>query len=91
MSFGVNFDDDDYARLVARGSMARCNTSGQLFNWWSVEVTARYLDCSVFKCPACQGRHDDRPSWHGGPDDRMGFSIVRDHEPLLSRYPYFLA
>lgn len=77
---GANFTADDFPKLMESGRIAHCSTSGRLFDWWNVEVTARYSDCSVFRCPACKGTHDDRPSWHGGPDDRMGFSILRAPE-----------
>lgn len=48
-----------------------------MFDIGRVKVEARYADCSVFRCPACNVQHDDRPAWHGGPLDHMGYRDVR--------------
>jgi rubredoxin len=50
----------------------QCTSCRLIFDAGKVEVTARYSDCSVWKCPGCGRTHDDRPSWSGGAGVRTG-------------------
>lgn len=44
---------------------ATCNRTGRVVDLGTVEVIARYADCSVFDCPACGARAvDDREGVH---------------------------
>ena len=43
----------------------RCNRCGHIHDAGQVTVTARYADCSVWNCPGCGTRVDDR-TWGGG-------------------------
>lgn len=63
---------------LKRDQLAVCDSTGKYFNIGLVEVVARYADCSVFKCPACNGVHDDRVSFYGRDrNSRNGFTMVR--------------
>lgn len=37
---------------------------GRVFDIGYVTIVARYADCSVFRCPGCNGLIDDRPGIH---------------------------
>lgn len=65
----TRFDTDIFGRIVALPdvdgmfSPVRCRC-GQVYDLGKVEVTARYLDCSVWKTPCCKRTADDRgPGW----------------------------
>lgn len=38
----------------------RCTWCGHVYDLTRVEVTARYLDCSMWRCPGCKTLVDDR-------------------------------
>ncbi len=48
-------------------SPVRCNHCGRIYDLGKVTVEARYLDCSVWKCPHCSVTVDDR-TWKSRPD-----------------------
>jgi hypothetical protein len=49
-------------------SPVRCRC-GQVYDMGTVTVTARYLDCSVWRAPCCNRQVDDRgPGWKSVPD-----------------------
>lgn len=50
----------------------QCLGCHHVFDAANVEVTARYADCSVWRCPGCGAAHDDRPAWGRGPGVRNG-------------------
>lgn len=66
--YGLRHPDPIVDRLLAeqvRDMMfpVRC-VCGQVYDMGRVEVTARYLDCSVWKAPCCGRIADDRgPGW----------------------------
>lgn len=63
---------DMYGNLTyepdTRGMLApgRCKRCHQIHDSGSVEVVARYQDCTVWKCPNCGAHIDDRPIGWGG-------------------------
>lgn len=47
----------------------RCTRCSGVYDVATVEVTARYADCSVWVSPCCQQTVDDRPAgWVARPD-----------------------
>jgi hypothetical protein len=70
---------DVFGRLVELADVSgmtspvRC-ACGQVYDLGKVEVTARYLDCSVWKAPCCGRTADDRYE--------SGWSIVRHYTKL---------
>lgn len=78
---GANFTADQYETLLAQGKLARCNSTGRLFDWWNVEVIDQYADCTGFRCPCCKQRHDDRMGWGSDPDARMGYRVIPRPRP----------
>jgi len=75
--FNSRMTDGDLS-ILKRGMLAQCDSTGEYFNIGEVEVTARYADCSMFKCPSCGNSHDDRVKW-GARDSsvRNGFTMVK--------------
>lgn len=68
-------EDRVYMDLVPRyvgpgvgGMLApvRCKWCHQVHDSAKVDVLRRYSDCSVWKCPNCGTRIDDRPESWGG-------------------------
>jgi hypothetical protein len=67
------FDVDDSGRFryihdaqEAEGmtSPVRCRHCRHVYDLGKVEVTARYADCSMWRCPGCKILADDRkPPW----------------------------
>lgn len=55
-------------------SPVRCLHCGRVYDLGQVEVTARYLDCSVWKTPCCHRVVDDR--------GETGWKTLRDYERL---------
>lgn len=51
----------------------RCNC-GQVYDLGSVEVTARYTDCSVWRTPCCRRTVDDR--------GETGWTSRKDYEVI---------
>lgn len=43
----------------------RCTRCDHVYDLGKAHVTARYLDCSVWKCPGCGITVDDRPAGWG--------------------------
>lgn len=63
-----------------------CNGCGEVFDLTMVEVTARYADCSEWKCPGCGRQHDDRQKWGAEVWVRMGYTdLARKAEGLQKR------
>ena len=55
----------------------RCRQCGETFSLGSVEVTARYADCDLFKAPCCGATCDTRMRWGGPSWARMGYDDMR--------------
>lgn len=69
---------------------AKCRGCGHVYNLGTVTVTARYDDCSVWKCPGCNRTVDDRPGMRGyvevdAPDDDLIEPAPRTHHDLIAR------
>lgn len=45
---------------------ARCLRCGHVHDASKVEPTARYADCTVWRCPRCKAQIDDRAGGWGG-------------------------
>lgn len=52
----------------------RCRRCGGVYDLGKVEVTARYLDCSVWKTPCCHQTVDDR--------GETGWTLRKDYERI---------
>jgi hypothetical protein len=52
----------------------RCTHCGGVYDLGTVEVTARYVDCSMWKAPCCGVLVDDR--------GETGWKSLRDYERL---------
>lgn len=71
----------DPGRLMAERELiadmtfpVRCTHCGRLYDLGKVEVTARYLDCSVWRSPCCRLTVDDRGS--------TGWKTLKDYVEL---------
>ena len=53
---------------------ARCAYCMHVYDLAAVEVTARYADCSVWKCPGCGTTVDDR--------GETGWKSTKDYYPI---------
>lgn len=78
---GAVYDHAMAERVRGMSSPVRC-ACGQVYDLGKVEVTARYLDCSVWKAPCCKRVADDRgPGWssvrHYTELDRNGREVQR--------------
>ncbi len=67
------FRDDLRRRMVAgvdtMTSPVRCAHCGRYYDLGTVEVAARYTDCSMWISPCCRRQVDDRGSfWKSSPD-----------------------
>ena len=51
---------DDFERIADMFQPVRCAGCGGVYDLGKVEVTARYVDCSVWKAPCCGRVSDDR-------------------------------
>lgn len=54
-------------------SPVRC-TCGSVYDLAAVEVTGRYVDCSVWRAPCCGREADDR--------GETGWKTIKDYTPL---------
>lgn len=73
---GTRYELDVFGRLVPVGNdrmmfPVRCRRCGNIHDSAKVEVTARYADCSCWKCPGCGTTLDDRPAGWGGSVDKL--------------------
>ena len=61
---------------VTRGmtSPVECAYCHQVYDLGTVTVTARYMDCSVWKSPCCDRTVDDR--------GETGWKSIKDYYPL---------
>lgn len=57
----------------------RCNHCRGVYDLGSVEVIARYTDCSVWRCPHCDALVDDR--------GETGWKSRKDYEPVREGEP----
>jgi hypothetical protein len=62
----------------------RCTRCGKVYDLGMVEVTARYADCSMWKCPGCGVTCDDRV-WRGGV---RGYVHIGDTETDIWGNPF---
>ena len=69
----------EQSRLAEMATPVRCTHCGGVYDLGAVEVTARYVDCSVWKSPCCRRTVDDRgPGWTpGGADYERLDPVVR--------------
>lgn len=82
----MNDNEIDAAR---KGLMAICRLKNQWFNLGEVEITERYADCTLFKCPACKRIHDDRVQMGShDPNVRNGYNVI-DAEMMKAFFPSF--
>lgn len=59
----------DWNEVGSMTSPVRCAHCGSVYDLGAVVVTARYLDCSVWKSPCCKRTVDDRgPGWKPAAD-----------------------
>lgn len=58
----------------------KCTRCPKVYDTGYVEVTARYADCSMWKCPGCGRQCDDR-EWTGV----CGWTRIR-REPVFDIY-----
>lgn len=58
--FQQRIADAEFAKTAGMMSPVRCSHCGGIYDLGSVEVAARYTDCSVWKSPCCQRTVDDR-------------------------------
>lgn len=65
------------AEIEAMTSPVRCAHCGQIYDLGTVEVTARYVDCSMWKSPCCRRMVDDR--------GETGWKSTKDYYPLDRR------
>jgi len=63
---------------MANPGEVRCTWCLKTYNVMDVHVIARYSDCSVWRCPHCKARVDDR-TWKGIPD----YHEVTDNAPIF--------
>lgn len=75
-----DFTMKDYVECLESGSLAKCDRTGKFFNDRKVEVTSRYADCSMFKCPQCKKEHDDRINFNsrGNRNKRNGYTKIQN-------------
>ncbi len=62
---------------MAASDLYTHSSCGRTFDIGHVTVTARYADCSVFKCPGCGAHIDDRPGVHLRPADARERGTIR--------------
>jgi hypothetical protein len=62
---------DETAGMV---SPVRCAYCSRVYDLGTVTVTARYMDCSVWKSPCCDRTVDDR--------GETGWKSIKDYYPL---------
>ena len=55
----------DRADVSGMMSPVRCTRCSRVYDLGKVTVTARYTDCSVWRCPGCGITVDDRPAGWG--------------------------
>lgn len=57
----------------------RCAHCGTVYDLTKVEVTARYTDCSMWKCPGCSRTVDDR--------GETGWKTTQDYHRITGNEP----
>lgn len=62
----------------------QCDSCGKVYDGGHVTVLARYVDCSLWKCPGCGRQHDSRHAWSSGPGARMGYTDLRAAERSIA-------
>jgi hypothetical protein len=70
------FDRHDLEQIRDMFSPVRC-TCGSIYDLGKVEVTARYVDCSMWKAPCCGRVADDR--------GETGWKSTKDYYPIDKR------
>lgn len=64
-------EDVEIARMA---SPVRCASCRRVYDLGTVTVTARYLDCSVWRAPCCGRVSDDR--------GETGWKSIKDYYPI---------
>jgi hypothetical protein len=72
----VHFDRGDVEGMTSPVQCAYCN---RVYDLGTVTVTARYLDCSMWKSPCCGRTVDDR--------GETGWKSIKDYYPIGRSYP----
>ena len=62
---------------------SRCRSCRVTFDAGHVVVTARYADCSMWRCPGCGIQHDSRRAWSGAPGEHMGYVDLREQQRAI--------
>jgi hypothetical protein len=84
----IMFDDPPYGGygwglpqpdIAGMSSPARCTRCGRVYDLGKVTITARYTDCSVWKCPGCGITVDDRPVGWG---DHHYVELTKPVQPI---------
>lgn len=74
---------DDIRTLIAdMHQPARCRYCGRVYDLGKVTITARYIDCSMWKAPCCGTTVDDR--------GETGWKSIQDYERIDKNNPYGL-
>lgn len=73
----------DWNEVESMTSPVRCAHCGGVYDLGTVALTARFLDCSVWKAPCCKRTVDDRgPGWKTAADyERLS---IRREPPVMA-------